>query len=90
MTLDRQNAAKWLRLHMTRQVGARTFAKLLDFFGEIDDILAAVRRCGSLDYTRAQARLYHDRALAQLQQLPASDWRSSLEKITHLSIDRDR
>lgn len=55
----------------------------------LEDILAAVNRCGSLDYTRAQARLYHDRALARLQELPASDWRSSLERVTHLSINRD-
>lgn len=55
----------------------------------IDEVLAAVRRCGSLDYARAEAQLYHDRALAQLQQLPASSARDSLERITHLSIHRD-
>ena len=55
----------------------------------LGDILAAVQRCGALDYSRAQARLYHDRALAQLQHLPASSWRGSLERITRLSIQRD-
>ena len=55
----------------------------------IDDIITAVKRCGSLDYTRSQARHYHDLALAQLQQLPASDARTALERVTHLSIDRD-
>ncbi len=55
----------------------------------IDEIITAVQRCGSLDYTRAQAGHYHDAALAQLQQLPASEWRSALERITHLSTHRD-
>ena len=55
----------------------------------IDDILAAVRRCGALDYSRAQARLYHDRALAHLQQLPASSGRDALARVTQLSIQRD-
>jgi octaprenyl-diphosphate synthase len=56
---------------------------------QIDDVLAAVQRCGSLDYTRQQARHYHDLALAGLAQLPASDARSAMEKITALSINRD-
>lgn len=55
----------------------------------IDDIVSAVKRCGSLAYTHAQARHYHDLALAQLQSLPASDSRAALERVTHLSIDRD-
>ncbi len=55
----------------------------------IDDIVSAVNRCGSLDYTRAQAIRYHDLALAQLQKLPDSDSRASLERITHLSVNRD-
>ncbi len=55
----------------------------------IDEIITAVRRCGSLAYTRAQALQYHDAAIAQLQQLPASKWRSALKKITYLSIHRD-
>jgi octaprenyl-diphosphate synthase len=56
---------------------------------KIDDVVAAVRRCGSLDYTRAQARHYHDMALARLAQLPASAARTALEQITDLSINRD-
>ena len=56
---------------------------------QLDDVVAAVRRCGSLDYTREQARQYHDLALAKLQQLPSNTWRTALERITHLSIHRD-
>jgi octaprenyl-diphosphate synthase len=48
-----------------------------------------VHRCGALDYTRAQARRYHDLALEQLAQLPASAARTDLERVTDLSINRD-
>ena len=56
---------------------------------QIDDVLAAVQRCGALDYTRNQAQRYHDLALVQLAQLPASDACIALEQITDLSINRD-
>ncbi|MBE9540540.1 MAG: polyprenyl synthetase family protein [Proteobacteria bacterium] len=55
----------------------------------IEEIVAAVTRCGALDYTRTQARHYHDLALEQLQQLPDSDHRSAMIEITALSINRD-
>ena len=56
----------------------------------IDDVLAAVQRCGALDYTRAEAQRYHDQALAQLAVLPDSAARNALQQITELSINRDR
>lgn len=34
---------KWLRLHLTQEVGSITFARLLKYFGNIDDILAATQ-----------------------------------------------
>ncbi len=56
---------------------------------DITEIVATVTRCGALDYTRSQARCYHDMALKQLDQLPASDHRSAMIAITGLSINRD-
>ncbi|MBT4518488.1 MAG: octaprenyl diphosphate synthase [Halieaceae bacterium] len=56
----------------------------------MDEIIVAVERCGALDYTRNQARHYHDLALASLEHLPASPYRSALADITALSINRDR
>ena len=56
---------------------------------EIEQVLAAVQRCGALDYTRRQASHYHDLALAALDALPASEARSALERVTALSINRD-
>lgn len=56
---------------------------------QMDEITAAVRRCGSLDYTRALARRYHDLALEKLALLPRTEARSALERMTGLSINRD-
>ena len=56
---------------------------------DIGAVVAAVKRCGGMDYTRTQARHYHDLALQRLQQLPQSPARSALEQITALSINRD-
>ena len=56
---------------------------------KIDEVIVAVTRCGALDYTRSQAKHYHDLALAQLAQLPDNDHRSAMMKITALSISRD-
>jgi octaprenyl-diphosphate synthase len=56
---------------------------------DIDAVVAAVQRCGALDYTRAQARRYHDLALESLGKLPPGTARSAMEQITDLSINRD-
>tara|TARA_R110002110_G_scaffold415748_1_gene654800 strand:- start:30583 stop:31545 length:963 start_codon:yes stop_codon:yes gene_type:complete len=56
---------------------------------QLPAIIAAVQNCGSLDYTRQQARSYHDTALQQLQALPESPARLAMEAITRLSIDRN-
>jgi len=55
---------------------------------QIDQITAAVRRCGALDYTRERALHYHDLALEKLLLLPPSSARSALERMTELSINR--
>ena len=56
----------------------------------IDGVLAAVQRCGALQYTRVRARSYRDLALQGLEQLPQSQWRAALADIAELSVDRDR
>ncbi|MEH6580948.1 MAG: polyprenyl synthetase family protein [Halioglobus sp.] len=55
----------------------------------IDAIVAAVGRCGALDYTRDRALHYHDLALQQLAHLPDSTFRSAMADITALSINRN-
>lgn len=56
---------------------------------QIEQVTAAVKRCGALEYTRTRARHYHDLALQILTQLPASDARTALERMTELSISRE-
>jgi len=56
---------------------------------QLDAITAAVQRCGALDYTRAQARQYHDLAMAKLAVLPAGEARDALARLTRLSVERD-
>ena len=67
-------------------IEAAISGKSAEHIGEIVD---AVRQCGSLAYTREQARHYHDQALLELEQLPPGTARRSLERITHLSVHRD-
>lgn len=55
----------------------------------IDEIVAAVKRCGSLDYSRERALYYHDQALAALEALAPGTPRSAMEQITELSVNRD-
>ena len=56
---------------------------------DIDQVLAAVQRCGALDYTRERARHYHDLALTSLVNLPSSEAHAAMERVTALSINRD-
>jgi len=55
----------------------------------IGEVLLAVNRCGSLEYTRERAMHYHDIALSQLSDLPPGDARRALEDLTALSINRN-
>ncbi|GAB3274431.1 polyprenyl synthetase family protein [Parahaliea aestuarii] len=57
--------------------------------GRLADVVAAVQRCGSCDFTREQARRYHDQALGCLQGIPSGPAREALLAITALSIQRD-
>ncbi|EEB76987.1 polyprenyl synthetase superfamily protein [marine gamma proteobacterium HTCC2148] len=56
---------------------------------DIEQVLAAVQRCGALNYSKQQARKYHNLALAELAALPDSPARASLQAVTALSINRD-
>jgi len=57
---------------------------------EIEAVVAAVQRCGALEFTRERARHYHDLALEALNSLPSGISRDALANITHLAINRDR
>ena len=51
-------------------------------------VLAAVRDCGSLDYTRAAAQRHHDAALEKLEQLSPSAARDALVTLTGRALQR--
>ena len=55
----------------------------------IDEVLAAVTRCGALAYTRQQAAHYQGLAQAQLAELADSASRRALQRVTDLSVNRD-
>ena len=55
----------------------------------IDDVLAAVRNTGSLEYSREIATEYQAQALRALDALPASPHRDSMHAIAVLAIQRD-
>ncbi len=56
----------------------------------IDDVVAAVRRCGAIEFTRQRARHFQDLAGAALDTLPASGSRDALVAINDLAVNRDR
>jgi octaprenyl-diphosphate synthase len=56
---------------------------------QIEQVTAAVKRCGAIEYTRKRARHYSSLALENLSLLPASDPRSALTRLTELAISRD-
>jgi octaprenyl-diphosphate synthase len=55
---------------------------------KLDAVIAAVRRSGGLDYTRAQAVAQSDLAIALLAGLPPSPYRDALEGLAHLAVNR--
>ncbi|SDK46475.1 octaprenyl diphosphate synthase [Billgrantia gudaonensis] len=54
----------------------------------LEAVLEIVRDTGALDYTRARAIEMADRALAQLDALPASRYRDSMADLARLAVDR--
>ena len=53
-------------------------------------VLGAIQRSNALAYTRAQALLYSDLALADLALLPASPYREALETLVRFAITRNK
>lgn len=55
----------------------------------LDPVLEAMRQCGSLEWTRSRAEQEADKAIAALQALPETPWRSALEALAHMAVQRD-
>ncbi|MEM6161674.1 octaprenyl diphosphate synthase [Erwinia sp. P6884] len=55
----------------------------------LEPVLETMRLCGSLEWTRQVAEQEADKAIAALQVLPESPWRSALEALAHMSVQRE-
>lgn len=55
---------------------------------DLEQIRCAVEASGALDYTANLARDYADRAIAQLDALPASEYRDALIELTRFAVAR--
>jgi len=55
---------------------------------QLDAVLEIVRTTGALDYTRERAEEMAAKALAQLDALPPSEFRDTMEKLAHAAVER--
>ncbi|MCP1439451.1 octaprenyl-diphosphate synthase [Erwinia persicina] len=55
----------------------------------LEPVLETMQQCGSLAWTRESAEREADKAIACLNALPESPWRSALEALAHMSVQRE-
>lgn len=55
---------------------------------QLDEVLKIINATGALAYTRARAEEMADRALAELEKLPASPYRDSMADLARLAVER--
>ncbi|WP_338558686.1 octaprenyl diphosphate synthase [Erwinia sp. E_sp_B01_3] len=55
----------------------------------LESVLETMNQCGSLEWTRQAAENEADKAIAALKALPESPWRSALEALAHMSVQRE-
>ncbi|WP_041411703.1 octaprenyl diphosphate synthase [Serratia sp. FGI94] len=55
----------------------------------LEPVLAAMEQCGSLAYTRQRAEEEADKAISALEALPPSEYRTALEGLAHLAVQRE-
>lgn len=55
----------------------------------LEPVLEAMHQCGSLEWTRNAAEQEADKAISALKALPESPWRSALEALAHMSVQRE-
>ena len=57
---------------------------------QLDEVIAAVKRSGGIDYTQGQAQQHRQQALSALNHLPDSSATSALAALADLAVDRQR
>jgi octaprenyl-diphosphate synthase len=55
---------------------------------KVDRVIREVQRSGGIDYARSVMTSYRDRALARLEEFPATPYRNALEELVRYSTDR--
>jgi octaprenyl-diphosphate synthase len=58
--------------------------------GQIDAIVAAVKRCGALEYTLAQAKKYADLAAFEVESFAQSSYHRAMAELCQIAVERDR
>ncbi|MCG6450997.1 octaprenyl diphosphate synthase, partial [Vibrio parahaemolyticus] len=56
----------------------------------LDEILAAMKETGSLEYTVAKANEEADKAITELAILPESDYKQALIALAHMAVNRNK
>lgn len=57
---------------------------------QLDEVIAAVKRSGGIDYTQSRAQQHRQHALSALNHLPDSPAKSALAALADLAVDRQR
>ncbi|MCV5744899.1 octaprenyl diphosphate synthase, partial [Escherichia coli] len=55
-----------------------------------DEILAVMKEAGSLEYTTQKALEEADKAIAELEVLPESEYKEALITLAHVAVKRTR
>nr|WP_113868391.1 octaprenyl diphosphate synthase [Brenneria salicis]NMN92828.1 octaprenyl-diphosphate synthase [Brenneria salicis ATCC 15712 = DSM 30166]RBP59726.1 octaprenyl-diphosphate synthase [Brenneria salicis ATCC 15712 = DSM 30166]RLM29835.1 octaprenyl diphosphate synthase [Brenneria salicis ATCC 15712 = DSM 30166] len=82
-------------LHAMRQGNVEQSAMIRQAIEEgngrhlLEPVLTAMQQCGSLDYTRQRAEEEADKAIDALRHLPDTPFRTALEGLAHLAVQRD-
>lgn len=56
----------------------------------LEEVLATMQQCGSLDWTQQRAEEEANKAIQALAILPDTPWREALEALARMSVQRDR
>ncbi|KGT33350.1 hypothetical protein HC02_30545 [Vibrio parahaemolyticus] len=56
----------------------------------LDEILAVMKEAGSLEYTTQKALEEADKAIAELEVLPESEYKEALITLAHVAVKRTR
>ncbi|MDW1951305.1 octaprenyl diphosphate synthase, partial [Vibrio sp. 812(2023)] len=56
----------------------------------LDEILAVMKEAGSLEYTTQKALEEADKAIAELEVLPESEYKEELITLAHVAVKRTR